>query len=68
MFLRYYILYNSLVFNDLVICINLLVKPTNYNSKNFLKEFHVKFDDRTLKILIIKCDFIHDILLFYLIP
>ena len=68
MFLRYYILYNSLVFNNLVICINLLVKPTNYNSKNFLKEFHVKFDDGTLKILIIKCDFIHDILLFYLIP
>ena len=53
MFLRYYILYNSLVFNNLVICINLLVKPTNYNSKNFLKEFHVKFDDRTLQILII---------------
>ena len=53
MFLRYYILYNSLVFNNPVIRINLLVKPTNYNSKNFLKEFNVKFDDRTLQILVI---------------
>jgi len=44
MFLRSYILYNSLDFNNLVIFINLVVNKLIIIAK-FLDDFHFRFDD-----------------------